>query len=252
MAAGKTPPDIMTQASITGVFPSDRDQSYIDPMLLRAKEYVGSDANLRPIAGVAYTYQIDFSDPTTYTKKIDFTIESSYFDATTAPIVQGTALQDIYATQINTSLLTIQNDFEQTARNNPVVSDNMKYIYWRDMNMYMTNVSYELTSDLTISMSYYFNTMILNHLPLAIIYYYGNYMTYAMQTQYILGSLNGVNIPSPNLTYDQNQISMLSQNDNPNLFAINIFPLKIRPIIIHNKIYLVLNQRFNLLICLDI
>ena len=226
MAAGKTPPDIMTQASITGVFPSDRDQSYIDPMLLRAKEYVGSDANLRPIAGVAYTYQIDFSDPTTYTKKIDFTIESSYFDATTAPIVQGTALQDIYATQINTSLLTIQNDFEQTARNNPVVSDNMKYIYWRDMNMYMTNVSYELTIDLTISMSYYFNTMILNHLPLAIIYYYGNYMTYAMQTQYILGSLNGVNIPSPNLTYDQNQISMLSQNDNPNLFAYKYIPIE--------------------------
>lgn len=194
---------------------SQYQSSYGDPQLLRAKYYVGCDAtDYRPVMGFAYKYHITFSKPSTYTQNIGFEINSTYFDNNSPPIIQGSSFKDIYTVHLDSAFNKIQNDMEQLTRNNETIKNGMQYIYWRDINSYMQSVVFNLNTDLNSSRNiYYVNTVIMNHLPLALLHYYGQFMQYAMQTQYKYGALTNSVTGSINTGDNIDYTSFIIENE---------------------------------------
>lgn len=188
----------MRQLAIDGLVTNDQINELGDPMLMRAKHFVGANTIYRPFLGFSYEFKIDYTDPHTYETETQLIINSSNFIDKTDTFIQGSDFKDVFATQIDVQVQKIKTDMEQIARNNPVMRNNMKYVFWRDFNTYMRIIVNNLNTDLGIpdteTFHYYYNTMVLNHLPLAITYYYGEYLQYAMNTQFLSGAIsNGIN-----------------------------------------------------------
>lgn len=184
----------LRQLAFNNVITADQITELGDPLLLRARQFVGANSGFRPFMGFSFQYQIDYTDPTTYTTEQQIIINNSNFINDTDSLIQGSDFKDIFADHIDTQVTKVKYDMEQLARNNPIVRNNMEYILWRDFNQYMLLVVENLNADLQIpadsQLAYYYNTMILNHIPVAITYYYGEYLQYAMQTQYLSGTIS--------------------------------------------------------------
>jgi hypothetical protein len=187
-----------------------------DPALMRTRQYVGGNVSYRPSMGFSYEFQIDYASQSTYTKETQMIVNTSDFVNKTDSLVQGSDFKDIFANQIDIQVSNVKYNIEQLARNNPLVRNNMQYIFWRDLNTYMRYVVDDLNTDLQTPdadhLTYYFNTMVLNHLPIVMTYYYGQYLQYAMRTQYVSGVFNEEENVILNINYDT--IPIEEEDDN--------------------------------------
>jgi hypothetical protein len=157
-----------------------------DPMLQRIKYYVGEKVAVRPFMSFSYEYSIFMKNPDSYLIPKNVIISTNKFISNPTAFIYGANFKDTFADNIDTETQKVKSQMVDLARNNSLVLDNMSYVLWRDMNLYMTYVIENLNTDLYTNhdgtLKYYDGTAIANHISVSITYYYGQYLQYIVNT----------------------------------------------------------------------
>lgn len=152
-----------------------------DPLLLRARFYAGID-NIRPITCYSDMTNIANNNNTNIDKNINH-------------FITKTDLNESYTNHLSKHSQIFKNDMTYYIQN--IISENINYVYWRDLNHYMKIIVNDVNHDYNINtnnkISYYDDIAVINHLPLMITYYYGNYSQQIFNT-YILNNNSESNI----------------------------------------------------------
>lgn len=155
-----------------------------DPTKLRAKFFAGTDVTMRPIMGWSNKFQIYLNDPLSYERK-DFIINSQFVD-TVKLFIDDLKSEDSLTLHIDAQIQQVKTDMDRLTKSTDSVIKGTNYIYWRDMNSFMKLVCDDINFDYGLPANdevvYYPNTAIMNHMPLMLTYYYGQYMQYIVGT----------------------------------------------------------------------
>lgn len=149
-----------------------------DPMLIRAKYYSGINIGCRPIMGYSYIYNINLIDPKTYEDAYYLLENTDDFVSNTNTIIFGSKFQDVYSAHIDAQIQKVKFDMDNLVRLNPVLNSSMSYVYWYDLYKFMAIIVDKINADLPSNIQYHNNIpiAILNHFPIMITYYYGQFM----------------------------------------------------------------------------
>lgn len=168
-----------------------------DPILLRAKHFVGTNIDLRPIMGYSYKYALDLSDTDSFVPTGTI-MDTSHFVDTVKDFVNNTKFKDTLSDQISIQAQQVKSDMEKIFTSK-LLASGLNYIYWRDTNYYLNQIFTDINTDIGTQLTpYYPNVAVLNHLPLMMTYYYGRFMQRMFNTnlpvyQSSNSSINGDN-----------------------------------------------------------
>lgn len=157
-----------------------------DPNLLRAKHYTATNIELRPYLGYSYGYNINLDDSNTYLSPSSYINDTTQFIDKSSTFIQMSQLLDIFSDTVNVPIQRIKNNMLLLFRNNQNIVKSSNYVFWRDCNVIMKIVINNLNTDLNLTstnaLTYFYNTVVFNHLPVFLTYYYGQYMQYIVNT----------------------------------------------------------------------
>lgn len=196
-------------AIIPTVSLGQKPNTQTDPMLLRTKFFTGINISLRPLMGFSFSYDISYP-LVPKEKSLNINTSNGFIapnnNVSDPKIVIGADFKDRFGVHIDQEVQRVRDLMVDSVKYNQTIKDNISYYLWHDLNVFMKIIINDLNTDLGLSLEYFENISLLNHLPLMIMYYYGQYMQYIVNTQIKQGLL--LDTPSSQETLDHERNSV--------------------------------------------
>jgi hypothetical protein len=198
-----------------------------DPIKLRAKYYTGVDINLRPVMGYSNRYSIDMTNYDTLINPIESISNTDNLFGVIENFVDNAKSKDELTEHIHKSTLEMKADLQRIFISRDGSATPLSYLYWRDLNKTMQIIYTDLYNPLgtltlpPVGPKYFSNVALLNHLPFAILYRYGQHLQYSIINNSYITQSTGIG--NSDTTFDINRY--------------NMYPIEIENDIDINRIY---------------
>ena len=183
-----------------------------DPIKLRAKYYAGVDIDFRPLMGYSNQYSLDLTNSDSLVNPTETISNTDKFFGIINDFIDNAKSKDELTEHINKSKIEMETEIQNIFISYDGSAVPLSYLYWRDLNKTMQIVCENINQDYTLveeeQLAYFPNVAVLNHLPLAILHRYGQYLQHAIINNASIAQILGDITNQTDTMFDLNRYNM--------------------------------------------